>query len=418
MDQSESVVAVIGLGYIGLPTAVILANHGVRVIGVDTDERRVAAVNSGQLPFVEPDLAEHLATSLRTGMLSAQTNTPRASTYIVAVPTPFGEGHRADLSYVDAAMDSISSQLTGSEMILIESTSPPGTTERAVRQVRDNRPDLVVADETSSASGIQFAYCPERVLPGRIIAELIGNDRIVGGLTAVAAERAKRLYGTFCRGEVLTTDARTAEMTKLTENAFRDVNIALANELSNICQEVGVDIWELIRLANRHPRVEILEPGPGVGGHCIAVDPWFLVEAAPTEARLIRVAREVNDRQPSRVVSQVIQGLQDRRSARIAVLGLSYKRDVDDLRGSPAVQIVAALSDALPDAAIMVVEPHLVELPQALAERENVRLLPLNQALQDPHLVAVLVDHSAFAELVDHLGDAALVDARGLSRNW
>lgn len=351
-------------------------------------------------------------------MLSAQTETPSASTYIVAVPTPFGSGHRADLSHVDAAMDSISSQLRGGEMVVIESTSPPGTTERAVRQLRRRRPDLMVDDGVSSESGIQFAYCPERVLPGRIITELVENDRIVGGLSAGAAHRAKRLYEKFCQGEVLVTDARTAEMAKLTENAFRDVNIALANELSNICAEVDVDVWELIRLANRHPRVEILEPGPGVGGHCIAVDPWFLVEAAPTEARLIRVAREVNDGQPSRVVERVIRLLEDRPSARIAVLGLSYKRDVDDLRGSPAMQIVAALSDARPDAAIRVVEPHLVELPEALATRTNVELLPMNNALHDADLVAVLVDHSAFSALADHLGEAVLVDARGLSRNW
>ncbi len=277
-------VAVIGLGYIGLPTAAILAENGVRVHGVDVSDRTVDAVNAGTVPFVEPDLAGFVARGVEKGLLSASTTTPAADAYIVAVPTPFKDGHSPDLGYIEAAARGLAPQLTGDELVILESTSPPGATEHMAEVIFAERPEL-------RESELDFAHCPERVLPGRVMVELVTNDRIVGGSTRRAAERARDLYRTFCEGEILLTDTRTAEMAKLVENSFRDVNIAFANELSVICAEQGIDVWELIELANHHPRVNILQPGPGVGGHCIAVDPWFIVDAAPQTARLIRAAR-------------------------------------------------------------------------------------------------------------------------------
>ena len=276
----HSTVAVIGLGYIGLPTAAVLASNGVKVIGVDVSDRHVDAVNRGEVPFVEPDLATHVAGAVSQGMLSAQKDTPHAETYIVAVPTPFKDGHYADLSYIDAATDAIIPQLRGGELIILESTSPPGATEHLAQRVVDAREDLSL-DGSAGRPIIHFAHCPERVLPGRVMIELVTNDRIIGGLTTVAAERARDLYQVFCGAELHLTDATTAEMAKLTENSYRDVNIAFANELSIIADKLGIDVFELIELSNKHPRVNILQPGPGVGGHCIAVDPWFIVSAVP-----------------------------------------------------------------------------------------------------------------------------------------
>ena len=261
--EGSQTVAVIGLGYIGLPTAAILASNGVRVIGVDVSDRHVDAVNRGQVPFVEPDLATHVAGAVSTGLLRAQRETPKASTYIVAVPTPFKEGHEADLSYIDAATDAIIPQLSGGELVILESTSPPGATEHLAQRVLDARPDLSL-DGSDGRPIVEFAHCPERVLPGRVMIELVTNDRIIGGLTRSAAERARDLYGIFCDAELHLTDATTAEMAKLTENSFRDVNIAFANELSMIAERLGIDVFELIELANKHPRVNILQPGPGV----------------------------------------------------------------------------------------------------------------------------------------------------------
>src|SRR5690606_33433387 len=287
------------------PTAAILASRDVRVLGVDINEATVAAVNAGDPPFVEPDLGAYVSGGVQTGRLSASTSTPEADVYVVAVPTPFLADHAPDLSYIESAAQGIAPQLRGGELIILESTSPPGATARLARWILDMRPDLSL-DGADGRPQIHVAHCPERVLPGRVMIELVTNDRIVGGLTPEASRRAKSLYQIFCEGENLETDAVTAEMSKLVENSFRDVNIAFANELSVISEELGVDVWELIELANHHPRVNILQPGPGVGGHCIAVDPWFIVDAAPTSTRLIRAAREVNDAKPSWVVDQVI----------------------------------------------------------------------------------------------------------------
>lgn len=411
-------VAVIGLGYIGLPTAAVLATHGADVIGVDVNASTVGAVNRGEVPFVEPDLSVSVAGAVSQGRLRAQVETPEADVYIVAVPTPFQDDHAADLSYIDAAADAIAPQLRGDELVILESTSPPGATQHLADRLLAARPDLSL-DGRGGRPLLHVAHCPERVLPGRVMVELVTNDRIVGGLTAEAARRAKDLYATFCQGEIMTTDAMTAEMAKLVENSYRDVNIAFANELSVISSKLGIDVWELIELANHHPRVNILQPGPGVGGHCIAVDPWFIVSSAPEEARLIRTAREVNDAKPGLVVDRVVAKAQRLREPRIAALGLAFKPDIDDLRESPARSIVGRLADALPEARIAAVEPHIEELPAELAARENVTLEPLAEAVRDADIVVLLVDHSQF-KAADRrklrLREKVVIDTRGAWR--
>ena len=407
-----SSVAVIGLGYIGLPTAAILAENGTRVFGVDVNQKTVDAVNAGQVPFVEPDLGEFVERAVAQGLLSASTQTPAADAYIVAVPTPFTEDMAADLSYIEAAGRSLAPQLVGGELIILESTSPPGATERLAEVVYQARPDL------AQDQSLDFAHCPERVLPGKVMTELVTNDRIVGGTTPQAAQRAKELYERFCQAEILVTDTRTAEMAKLVENSFRDVNIAFANELSMISQELGIDVWELIELANHHPRVNILQPGPGVGGHCIAVDPWFIVDAAPRTSRLIRSAREINDSKPDWVIRQVKAEAFDvqRETGRapvIAALGLAFKPNIDDLRESPALGITVQLSEQFGDSTILAVEPHVDQLPAVLADRQNVQLTEATAALEQADIVVLLVDHAAFADLGARAATKRVVDTRG-----
>ena len=299
---------------------------------------------------------------------------------------------------------------------MLESTSPPKATQQMADWILTARPDLSL-DGSAGRPVIHVAHCPERVLPGRVMVELVTNDRIVGGLTRRAAELAKELYETFCEGQILLTDAVTAEMAKLTENSFRDVNIAFANELSLIADDLGINVWELIRLANHHPRVNILQPGPGVGGHCIAVDPWFIVDAAPERARLIRTAREVNDAKPGWVIDQVRTAAKGKTNPRIATLGLAFKPDIDDLRESPARRIVADLADEFLDATITVVEPHIADLPAELANRRNVTLGPVYESITDADIVVLLVDHTAFKNLDRRslgLHTKAVIDTRGL----
>lgn len=411
--ENIKTVAVIGLGYIGLPTAAILASQGIDVVGVDVKQSTVDAVNRGEVPFVEPDLGTFLAGAVTQGNLTASTKTPPADAYIVAVPTPFKDGHAADLSYIEAAADAIAPQLVGGELVILESTSPPGATQHMADRILALRPDLDRKDEDG---GLYFAHCPERVLPGRVMIELVTNDRIVGGVTRRAAERAKSVYETFCQGEILLTDAKTAEMAKLVENSFRDVNIAFANELSIIADKVGVDVWELIELANHHPRVNILQPGPGVGGHCIAVDPWFIVDAAPEEARLIRTAREVNDAKPGIVVEKVVKAAGGYARPCIAALGLAFKADIDDIRESPALEIVARIAAEIVNAEILVVDPHVPRIPDALSEK-GVRLTPLDAALERADIVLLLVDHSEFKALSDEdIRGRMTIDTRGILR--
>ncbi|RPF26361.1 UDP-N-acetyl-D-mannosamine dehydrogenase [Georgenia muralis] len=404
MDQSESVVAVIGLGYIGLPTAALLATHGVRVVGVDTDDGRVAAVNRGDLPFVEPELAEYLTRAVDAGNLIAQTQVPQASVHIIAVPTPFTADRKADLSFVDAAVDAVAQRLTGGELVILESTSPPGTTERIAERVARARPDL----PSDGLGVVDFVHAPERVLPGRIMVELVENDRVIGGLSEDAAERAKWLYEHFSRGEFHLTTARTAEMVKLTENAYRDVNIAFANEMSVVAEQLGVNVWELIRLANRHPRVSILSPGAGVGGHCIAVDPWFIAEAAPELTPLIRAARGVNDRKPKWVAERIV-GLLGPRPGKIQVLGLTYKKDVDDLRQSPAVEVVERLAANDLVSSVVVTDPHVTKMPESLAGHSRVELSTTLAVADDADVLAVLVPHTAFEPMLEAFGSSSVL---------
>lgn len=415
MTTRITTVNVIGLGYIGLPTAAILAARGLQVHGTDVSERTVTAVNAGSVPFVEPDLAGYVKSAVEAGNLTAGTETVDADAFVVAVPTPFADGHSPDLSYVEAATTAIAPRLRPGNLVVLESTSPPGATEQIGEWIRALRPDLVGADGILT---VLLAHCPERVLPGRVMVELVTNDRIVGGVTPEAAEVARSLYATFCDGQIHLTDARTAELAKLVENSFRDVNIAFANELSLIADDLDVDVWELIALANKHPRVNILQPGPGVGGHCIAVDPWFIVDAAPERARLIRTAREVNDAKPGWVIEKVRERVGSNPSPVIAALGLAFKPDIDDLRESPARRIAGALADEFPEARVLAVEPNIDELPKDLANRRNVELAGL-AAASGADVVVLLVDHREFkAADLDELGidRAAVVDTRGVWR--
>lgn len=406
-------VAVIGLGYIGLPTAAILATNGIDVTGVDIREEIVDAVNRGEVPFVEPDLSVYVAGAVSQGRLRASISTPKAEAYIVAVPTPFLEDKTADLRYMEAAARAIAPQLVGGELIILESTSPPGATQYLGDFFVKLRPDLSL-DGKDNKPAILLAHCPERVLPGRVMIEIVTNDRIIGGITAKAAEAAKHLYEVFCQGAIHLTDAKTAELTKLVENSYRDVNIAFANELSIISDKLGIDVWELISLANHHPRVNILNPGPGVGGHCIAVDPWFIVSAAPDESRLIRTARAVNDDKPEYVLQRTSAAVAATGATSIAALGLAFKANVDDLRESPAVEIVRQLGSRLPHVAVNVVEPHITQLPPSL-NGENIRLSSLESALTDSAVLVLLVDHDEFLDIPDELlAGMRAIDTRGL----
>ncbi len=410
-------VAVIGLGYIGLPTAAILATNGLDVHGVDVKQDNVDAINRGEVPFVEPDLNTSVAGAVSQGNLRASTETPSAEAYILAVPTPFNADKTADLSYIEAAAEAIAPKLAGGELIILESTSPPGTTLHLAQYLLRLRPDLSL-DGSESKPVIHVAHCPERVLPGRIMIELVTNDRIVGGITAEAANLAKGLYNVFCQGEIHLTDAATAEMAKLVENAYRDVNIAFANELSVISDRLNVDVWELIELANHHPRVNILQPGPGVGGHCIAVDPWFIVSAAPEESKLIKQARLTNDAKPGWVVEQVRAALDTvGAGASVAALGLAFKANIDDLRESPSVDIVEQLAAIKGAGRIFVAEPHIDVLPGSLAGLGNVELTDTELAIKKADVVLLLVDHDAFREVDRALLDGKkIVDTRGVWR--
>jgi UDP-N-acetyl-D-mannosaminuronic acid dehydrogenase len=416
-EQFHGRLAVIGLGYIGLPTAVALATRGIDVIGVDSNPRVVDAVEHGQVPLVEPDLAVGVSGAVSMGRLKATTDTPEADAYIIAVPTPFNEDHTADLSYVRLATEQIAPKLHGGEIVVVESTSPPGTTETVSRWLADLRPDLVLPHATEGIPDIYVAHCPERVLPGRIMIEMITNDRVVGGVSPRCAEKAASIYRVFSKGKILLTDAASAEMAKLVENAYRDVNIAFANELSLVCDSLKLDVWEVIKMANRHPRVNILNPGPGVGGHCIAVDPWFIVGAAPELTPLIRTAREVNDSKPHHVAAQVARTARRFRDPVVACLGLTFKANVDDVRESPARQVVSLIADLLPDADIRVSDPYVEELPPELAGRSNVSLQRASEALVDADIVTMLVEHDRFKALSRSLLEGKVVyDTQGVFR--
>ena len=414
MDNEIYDIAVIGLGYIGLPTAATFASKGKRVAGVDVKQATIESVNRGVVPFIEPDLAEVLEDAVGSGNLVAMTSMPAAKAYILALPTPLNENNGADLSYLINAIDAIAPKLRGGELIIVESTSPPGTTEKLGQYLVATRGDLTVTNELGRTH-IYMAHSPERVLPGRIMIEIVMNDRVIGGLTPEAADIAKDLYAVFCRGEIHLTDSTTAEMTKLVENTFRDVNIAFANELSMISDKLGIDVWRVIELANHHPRVNVLSPGPGVGGHCIAVDPWFIVDAVPEEAILTRTARQVNDFKPQHVVGQVLSTLKDLSEARIAILGLTFKANIDDVRESPSVTIVESLAQQAPNCRIDVVDPNVHEMPKRLAGFMNVGFSALDEALDVADLVLLLVDHKEFASINQaRLAGKKVIDTKGI----
>lgn len=407
-------VCVVGLGYIGLPTAALMSSRGMTVLGVDIDAAVVASVNQGKVHIVEPLLDAVVQAAVSSGRLSAATRPESADAFMIAVPTPIKEDKSSDLRAVLSAVDAIAPVLKAGDLVVLESTSPVGTTDRIASRLAEARPDLrFPRPGAEEPVDVHVAYCPERVLPGKVIEELVSNDRAIGGLSAACTQRAVQLYASFVEGELVATRAREAELCKLAENAFRDVNIAYANELANVCDLQGIDVWEVIRLANRHPRVNILNPGPGVGGHCIAVDPWFIVESAPDDTPVIRAAREVNDARPHKVVDQVRHLVGDKSPAVIACLGLAFKPDIDDLRESPAVDVALSLART-PGFTVLAVEPNIEHLPPALVEA-GVTLVDMDAALARAHAVALLVDHKPFKEHADRLAEVkSIVDTRGL----
>lgn len=414
-DQMETV-CVVGLGYIGLPTAAALATRGVDVIGVDVNPRIVETINRGEATFVEPDLAVAVSGAVAMGRLRAVGTPQAADAFIVAVPTPFTSERQADLSYIASAAESIAPVLKPGDLVVLESTSPPGATLQLSQWLAKHRPDLTFPHAARGLADVKVAHCPERVLPGRIMIELVTNDRVVGGVSNVCAERARDLYAVFTQGEIRTTDATTAEVSKLAENAFRDVNIAFANELSMLSDVLTIDVHDVIQLANRHPRVNILQPGPGVGGHCIAVDPWFLIAADPSRAQLMRAARAVNDAKPEYVLEQVESTAQRFRDPVIACLGLAFKANVDDLRESPAMEIAVELARKQVGR-LLVVEPFIRELPETLADSGSAKLTDLAAALAEADIVLLLVDHDQFKAVKrSALRGKAVFDTRGVWR--
>lgn len=415
-------ISMIGLGYIGLPTAALFAARGVEVIGVDVSPKVVETINAGKIHIVEPELDGIVHKAVTDGNLRATLEAEPAEAFVIAVPTPFREGYEPDLSYIQSAANMIAPVLKAGDLVVLESTSPIGATEQMAAWLAEARRDLSFPQDAGNEADVQVAHCPERVLPGHVVRELVENDRIIGGMTERASEMAIAMYKKVVQGDCIVTDAKTAEMCKLTENSSRDVQIAFANELSVICDKFGIDVWELISLANRHPRVNILQPGAGVGGHCIAVDPWFIVASAPEEAKLIRAARDGNDGKPKWVLQKVRDAVLDVLAAdpsrsmadiKVACLGLAFKPDIDDLRESPALGITAELSKL--GCQVLAVEPHIDALPPKLGEG-GIELSDLDKALAAADVACVLVKHSAFAGLKGKLPEGVkLIDVVGLA---
>ncbi|MDN4128772.1 UDP-N-acetyl-D-mannosamine dehydrogenase [Pantoea ananatis] len=419
--MSFETISVIGLGYIGLPTAAVFASKGKKVVGVDINAHAVDTINRGAIHIVEPDLDRVVQAAVERGDLRATTQPEAADAFLIAVPTPFMAERQPDLRFVRAAALSIAPVLKKGDLVILESTSPVGSTEQMADWLAAARPDLRFPKHDGDPD-VFVAYCPERVLPGQIMTELISNDRVIGGMTPACSARASDLYRIFLQGECVETNARTAEMCKLTENSFRDVNIAFANELSLICAAQQINVWELIALANRHPRVNILQPGPGVGGHCIAVDPWFIVAQNPDLARLIRTAREVNDAKPHWVLDQVKKALADclmqtgKRASdlTIACFGLAFKPNIDDLRESPAMEVAHLIAD-WHQGRTWVTEPHIQQIPDILATQAT--LVSTEQALQEADILVMLVDHHAFRRVdAAHITQQWVVDTKGVWR--
>jgi len=406
-------VCVVGLGYIGLPTAAVIARAGCKVLGIDISQKVVDTINRGEIHIEEVDLDGLVQGVVARGLLSASTQVASADVFVIAVPTPFDKDHAPDISYVLAAGRSVAAVLKVGDVVILESTSPVGTTEELRDLIAELRPDLKVPGKTRETPDISIAYCPERVLPGKILEELTNNDRSIGGITPRCARKALAFYKRFVRGTCVTTDARSAEMTKLVENAYRDVNIAFANELSMVADKMGLDVWEVIKLANRHPRVNILSPGPGVGGHCIAVDPWFIVHGAPEQTPLIRTARGVNDGKIHHVIAQADALVAAHPEARVACLGLAFKANIDDFRESPARLVAATLARRY-GSRIQVVEPYAAELPIEFTDT-GATLIDIDIALEECGILVVLVDHDVFrvVPLAERSGKL-VYDTRGI----
>lgn len=402
--------SVIGLGYIGLPTAATFASRGLKVIGVDVNQKAVDTINSGGIHIIEPDLDIVVRSVVQSGNLRATTRPEPADAFIVAVPTPFKEDKQPDLKYIEAASKAIAPVLKKGNLVILESTSPVGATEQMAAWLAEARPDLSFPQQAGEDADVCVAHCPERVLPGKVLVELVNNDRVIGGMTPKCSRVAVSLYKLFVQGECVVTNARTAEMCKLTENSFRDVNIAFANELSMICEKLQINVWELISLANRHPRVNVLQPGPGVGGHCIAVDPWFIVASAPDDARLIETARRVNDRKPDWVVDRVRNAAATLGKDKVVVacLGLSFKADIDDLRESPALEIAKRLV-ACEEVSVIAVEPHVANAAEWIA---GASIESADSAIAKADIILLLVDHKAF-DGISIPGDKLVIDTKG-----
>ncbi|MBT1450654.1 UDP-N-acetyl-D-mannosamine dehydrogenase [Glaciecola sp. XM2] len=418
--MSFKTISVIGLGYIGLPTAAMFAESGINVIGVDVNHHAVDTINRGEIHIVEPGLGEIVSKAVAAGTLKAVTTPEPADAFLIAVPTPFLKTDSSvpvpDISYIMKACIAIAPVLKKGDLVILESTSPVGATEKVTEWLADLRPELVFPKHGTENADVNVSHCPERVLPGKVIEELVSNDRIIGGITPLCSQRSVELYKIFVKGNCIVTNARTAEMAKLTENASRDVSIAFANELSMICDEAGINVWELIELANLHPRVNILQPGPGVGGHCIAVDPWFIVSKSPVTARLIKSAREINDSKPKWVVQKVKQAAGElllenvaamKSKVTIACYGLAFKPDIDDLRESPSLTIAKLLS-TLGDINCICVEPNISLDTQI----EGINLVSLDTALTEADIHVMLVDHKEFKVINKPVGK--IIDMKGV----
>ena len=385
----QAKVVTVGLGYIGLPTSALIANSGIAVHGVDISQHVVDTINAGKIHIVEPDLDKAVANAVKEGHLQAATKPIAADTYLIVVPTPFKGDHQPDISYVQSATEGIIPLLKEGDLYIIESTSPVGTTEKMMELIFTRRPEL--------QGKIYLAYCPERVLPGNVMHELVHNARVIGGVNEESTQKALAFYGQFVKGELHPTNARTAEMCKLTENASRDSQIAFANELSLICDKAGINVWELIRLANKHPRVNILQPGCGVGGHCIAVDPYFLTADFPMESRMIAQARETNNYKSFWCAEKVKNArlefeLKNGRQPSIAIMGLAFKPNIDDLRESPAIHIAERVLQDSGDADMYIVEPNV-------HEHKVFKLTDYKDAVEKADIVVLLVAHNEFKEL-------------------
>ncbi len=413
------IVSIIGLGYIGLPTAAVLASKDIKVVGVDVSQYVVDTINQGKIHIVEPGLDTLVREAVQKNHLKAVINPEKADVFMIAVPTPFKGNHEPDLSYIRLAAKAIAPMLEKGNLVILESTSPVGTTEKMMTWMREERLDLSFPEfgNNNFIADIAVAHCPERVLPGQVVRELIENDRIIGGVTDYCAKQAKDLYKVFVDADCLLTDCRTAELSKLVENSFRDVNIAFANELSLICDKLGINVWKLIELANHHPRVNILQPGPGVGGHCIAVDPWFIVDSSPDEAKLIRTARLVNDNKPNFVLGKIDKAVKaigkNKSDLKIACLGLSFKPDIDDLRESPALSIAEKIG-LMGFSELFLVEPNISSIPDKL-KGESISITSADKAIKAADIVVLLVDHTPFKKMdLEVLSGKQIVDTRGI----